>query len=75
MVLPKNGFSVIYNFHKKIEFRSQLKPAFYYLANNNIVTCRRKARMVEPEQTSFAEQRLVNEVPVTTSSNERVVAR
>jgi hypothetical protein len=31
--------------------------------------------MVEPEQTSIAEQRLGNHVPATTNSNEAVVAR
>jgi hypothetical protein len=31
--------------------------------------------MVEPEQTSIAEQRIGNHVPVTKNSNERVVPR
>jgi hypothetical protein len=31
--------------------------------------------MVEPEQTSIAEQRLGSHVPATMNSNERVIAR
>jgi hypothetical protein len=30
---------------------------------------------MEPERTSFAEQRLGNHVPATTNNSERVVAR
>jgi hypothetical protein len=41
----------------------------------DIVTWQLKAGMVEPEQTSIAEQRLGNHVPSTTNSNERVVER
>jgi hypothetical protein len=42
---------------------------------SDIVTLRLKAGGVEPKQTSIAEQRIGNYVPVTTNSSERVVAR
>jgi hypothetical protein len=45
------------------------------LPKHHTVTWRMKAGIVEPEQTSIAEQRLGNNFHATTNSNERIVAK
>jgi hypothetical protein len=60
---------VIYNIRNVQDFPHTSELSF------NVVTWRLKTGMVEPEQTSIAEQRLGNYVPAKTNSNELVFAR